>query len=100
MNVLSGVPQGYVLGPLLFLILLGDIDADINKAYVSSFADDTRLTYPIDNELDVEAMQRELETIYKWASDNNSTFNSEKFECIRYRCNKNLDDNTKCLQTY
>ena len=94
-NVLSGVPQGSVLGPLLFLILLGDIDADINKAYVSSFADDTRLTYPIDNELDVEAMQRELETIYKWASDNNSTFNSEKFECIRYRCNKNLDDNTK-----
>ena len=94
-KVLSGVPQGSVLGPLLFLILLGDIDSEIKKAYVSSFADDTRLTYPIDSDLDVEAMQSELETIYQWAAENNSTFNSSKFECMRYRCNKNLNDDIK-----
>ena len=68
---------------------------DIKKAYVSSFADDTRLTYPIDSDLDVEAMQGELETIYKWAAENNSTFNSSKFECMRYSCNKNLDEGKK-----
>ncbi len=96
-KVMSGVPQGSVLGPLIFLILLGDIDADVRKAYVSSFADDTRLTYPIDNDIDVVAMQSELEAIYKWAATNNSRFNSDKFDCIRYRCNKNLDDHTKYL---
>ena len=96
-KVLSGVPQGSVLGPLLFLILLGDIDADVRKAYVSSFADDTRLTYPIDNEIDVADMQCELDAIYKWANANNSTFNSDKFECIRYHCSRKLDEQTKYL---
>jgi hypothetical protein len=96
-KVLSGVPQGSVLGPLIFLILLGDIDAEVKNAYVSSFADDTRLTYPIDNDDDVAAMQSELEVIYKWAAENNSTFNSDKFECIRYHCNKDRDSDLKYL---
>ena len=41
-EVSSGVPQGSVLGPLLFLVLIGDIDKDITSTFVSSFADDTK----------------------------------------------------------
>ena len=41
-EVESGVPQGSVLGPLLFLVLISDIDQEVAASYISSFADDTR----------------------------------------------------------
>ena len=39
----SAVPQGSSLGPLLFLIMVSDIDSSVKHAILSSFADDTRL---------------------------------------------------------
>ncbi|KAK4296243.1 hypothetical protein Pmani_031243 [Petrolisthes manimaculis] len=45
-HVLSGVPQGSILGPILFLLLISDIDGEINMARVTSFADDTLVARP------------------------------------------------------
>ena len=42
-TVLSGVPQSTVLGPLLFLIMLSDIDKDVSKSNIVNFADDTQM---------------------------------------------------------
>ena len=55
-DVLSGVPQGSVLGPLLFLVLISDIDSGITSAFLSSFADDTRVAKGIISEVDVLAL--------------------------------------------
>jgi len=93
-KVLSGVPQGSVLGPLLFLILIGDIDRYTVSSVVSSFADDTRIGKGISDRSDTDLLQKDLEAIYQWARDNNMEFNSEKFECLRYGNNAEIKEST------
>ena len=80
--VLSGVPQGTVLGTLLFLILMGDINSGISSSSIVSFADDTRLYHGISNVDDCSFLQNDLNSIYDWASCNNMSFNAQKFQYI------------------
>ena len=82
--VISGVPQGSVIGPLLFLVLLSDIDIDTVSSFLSSFADDTRISKGVSNVTDASALQTDLEAVYQWAEDNNMSFNHKKFEALRY----------------
>ena len=89
--VKSGVPQGSVLGPLLFLILIGDIDKEVSSSFVSSFADDTRVGHSISCDQDVRQLQSDLEAVYRWAIHNNMEFNSEKFEHLRYNPKPSTD---------
>ena len=86
-EVVSGVPQGSVLGPLIFLILLGDIDSGVVSSFVSSFADDTRVGIPIKSSADAALLQQDLNHIYKWSITANMQFNSDKFEMLRYNAN-------------
>ena len=96
LKVISGVPQGTVLGPIIFLILINNINDSVNKDIVSTgiFVDDTRLTAKISNESDVENFQEELNKIYQWETNNNMKFNSEKFELMRYGNNEELKNST------
>ena len=81
--VKSGVPQGSVIGPLLFLVLIADIDAKMLNAVVSSFADDTKASKDISSRKDATDLQDDLDRIYQWAVDNNMQFNDLKFELLR-----------------
>ena len=93
-HVKSGVRQGSVIGPLLFLVLIGDIDANVATSFVSSFADDTRVGRRIKTEADVNDLQADLNAIYQWAVNNNMQFNSDTFECLRYGRNKDIQAST------
>ena len=83
-EVVSGVPQGSVLGPLLFLIFVADIDLELQHAKSSSFADDTRILIRIEGMEDEQQMQSDLESIYRWTDLNNMKFNCSKFQHMRY----------------
>ena len=80
--VISGGPQGTVLGPLLFIIMITDINKDIACSKLISFADDTRVYNEISDTEDCDSLQRDLNSVYKWASDNNMFFNAKKIHYL------------------
>ena len=83
-QVRSGVPQGSVLGPFLFLIHISDINFEIVDSTVSCFADDTRILLEIKYEEDTQMLQNDLHKLYKQAYTNNMKFNANKVKLLRY----------------
>ena len=84
--MISGVPQGTVLGPILFLLHISGIAREVSpESKVSSYVDDTRVTRCMTNPLpDCMALQEDLQAVYRWAEDVNMIFNGHKFEVLRF----------------
>lgn len=76
----SGVPQGSVLGPTLFLLFINDIDLviDITNAFISKFADDTKMGRAMISDNDRAAMQKDIDKLVEWAETWQMEFNSGK----------------------
>ena len=89
--VVSGVPQGTVLGPVLFLVHIRGISSNLSPGTnSSSFADDTRIWRGVKTEEDCVHLQSDLQSVYGWASQVNMMFNSSKFEWIRYAADPDM----------
>ena len=79
-QITSGVPQGTVLGPLLFIVALSDMPAAAKTARLTSYADDTKVA-----NTDATLLQEDLNAIYDWAKENGMQFNAGKFQALRYQ---------------
>jgi hypothetical protein len=83
-SILSGVPQGSVLGPLLFLIYINDIVENI-RSDIKLFADDTSLSLPHDNPaIQADILNQDLNTIVEWSHKWKVDFNQTKTEVVDY----------------
>ena len=90
-----GVPEGSVLGLLLFLLYIYNTKSVIQSAYCHLYADDT-ISAPDPDSL-IASLKRELSNVDHWISINKMTINTKKSEVILFgneACLKKLDNKT------
>jgi ribonuclease P/MRP protein subunit RPP40 len=85
-KVKSGVPQGSVLGPLLFLIYINDID-EVVASNILKFADDTKLYGVVANQQDIERLKNDLKNLCNWSADWLMLFNVDKCKVMHFGYN-------------
>ena len=76
--VLSGVPQGSILGPLLFLIYLNDLPEVISHFSIYLFEDNTKLVKLIRSEVDSSLLQEDINSLEQWCTNWNLSLNTQK----------------------
>ena len=100
-KVTSGVPQGSILGPTLFLMYINDIEENLNST-VLKFADDTKVMKVIDNHHCHADLQNDIKGLEKWAKLWQMQFNVDKCKMMHFGFNNTRHTytmNNKELQT-
>ena len=83
--VLSGVPQGSILGPLLFLIFVNDMPDTAWFSKILLFADDAKCIMPISSPLDSTYLQSDLLRLSQWCTTWNLYLNENKCSIVHFK---------------
>ena len=100
-NILSGVPQGFTLGPILFNIFLDGLFLCIKKSYLNNFADDNTITVTCNTLTGLlKTLEQESESAISWFKQNQMIVNADKFQAIilnkkesEAKCKLTIDNN-------
>ena len=79
--VKSGIPQGSVLGPILFVVFINDMPRVINNC-CKLFADDAKIYSAIHSEDDTVSLQNDINSLVEWSTLWQLPFNIEKCKCM------------------
>ena len=81
--VTSGIPQGSVLGPILFTIFINDMP-DVVSSFKKLFADDTKIFRAIESLNDISGIQEDINKLFEWSVKWQLPFNIGKCKVIHY----------------
>ena len=86
--VLSGVPQGSILGPILFVLFINDLPLGLSEGTnIALYADDTKIWRPITCENDHSILQTDIDYLNEWATQNKMKFHPKKCKVVSI-CNR------------
>ena len=97
-EISSGVPQGFHLGPLLFLIFINDLPNFIKFCKLLLFADDTKIFLEISTSDDLTLLQDDLNSFSNWCEANYMSLNISKCKVVRYSNRRNVINAVYSLQ--
>ena len=92
--VISGVPQGSILGPLLFVLYINDLPFHLLSSSLFLFADDTKCHKQILTPADIHLLQQDLELLSTWSGDWKLSFNEYKCLLLRFNAKYGISTNT------
>ena len=82
-TVTSGVPQGSLLGPMLFLLFVNNLPDTVSSSTAACYADDTKVLRTINSATDCSALQADLNSLVDWSKSSSLLFNKKKCKCQR-----------------
>ena len=82
--VLSGIPQGSCLGPVLFCLFIKDLPLVVHHSTVKMFTDDVKLYCSLTNSDEASLLQKDLDALHNWCNVTSMFVNENKCKVIHY----------------